>query len=114
MQFLRSIPTVFLAAISILFFTAAPAAAARGPDPCEGRDRGTGINREELSALINQGFPIPIETVNSILSESPTCWINQTGAAYRAKWDPQSLLIVLVVDRTDRTAVTYDFYFINP
>lgn len=113
MQFLRSIPTVFLAAVSILFFTSAPAAAARGPDPCEGRDRGTGINREELSNLINQAFPIPIDTVNAILSESPTCWINQSGAAYRAKWDPQSLLIVLVVDRADRTAVTYDFYFIS-
>ncbi|MBD1997295.1 hypothetical protein H6F88_30085 [Oculatella sp. FACHB-28] len=113
MQFLRSIPTVFLVAISILFFTAAPAAAARGPDPCEGRDRGTGINREELSSLINQTFPIPINNLNTILSESPTCWINQSGAAYRAKWDPQSLLIVLVIDRTDRTAVTYDFYFIG-
>jgi hypothetical protein len=79
MQFLRSISTVFLVAISILFFTAAPAAAARGRDPCEGRDRGTGINREELSALINQAFPIPIDTVNSILSESPPAGLTKPG-----------------------------------
>jgi hypothetical protein len=92
-------------------FAAQPAIAARGGEPCPTSDKTTGISRAQLQSLLNIGFPMTSDALTAVVPEPPTCWLNAHWAAYRARWDPDALLILLYVDQ--RSVRGYDFYFID-